>query len=356
MAPVFRALQTKRNITVKLIATGQHRELLEQVLNVFHLTPDYNLDVMRPAQTLTTLTSNLLLGLEKLFAHERPDMVLAHGDTTTCYTTALSAFYHSLPFYHVEAGLRTFLLDSPYPEEFNRQSVARLAHHHFAPTDVERKNLLGESIDSDNISITGSTIHDAIRFIRENRQVSALLPRPLQEKMDQFEQLAVVTLHRRENSSSSLSAVMRAIQGAAIAQPETLFVFPVHPNPAVKDLAQSIFANDSNVVLTQPLSYPKFLTLISRASVVLTDSGGVQEEAAYFGKRTLVLRNVSERADGFTRGYVRVVGTQPTHITEQICTELAQELFDFSARNDFHAEPISASQIIADVVEEKCLA
>jgi len=267
---------------------------------------------MKPGQSLSSLTAKLLLGFEKYFKEERPDLVLAHGDTTTCFATALSSFYHRIPFFHVEAGLRTRRLDSPFPEEFNRQTTAPIASHHFAPTSVEQENLLSDGISPEAITITGSTVHEAIRAVRSKNIESDTERRPI----------VLVTLHRRE-SAGSLQNALRGLKLAAMKRPDVLFVCPVHPSPGVQRAFQACLNGQDNISLRPPMEYSKFISLLMRADLVVTDSGGVQEEAAFLGKRVLLARAETERADGLGSGLVKLVGMNSEAIQKAVQRELS---------------------------------
>jgi UDP-N-acetylglucosamine 2-epimerase (non-hydrolysing) len=357
IAPVFKALQGRDNLRVRLISTGQHKEILEQTLRAFDLKPFRDLKAMIPGQSLTQLTANLLVKLERLFYGERPDIVLAHGDTTTCYATALSCFYHSIPFFHVEAGLRTYRIDSPFPEEFNRQCIAQMASHHFAPSAHAMNNLVAEGVDPRAITVAGNTVLDAIQLMERRKPAGMSEPEVLRQAA-QFEKTAVLTLHRRETGAGSLGDILATIREVAAKRPDTAFVFPVHPNPQVKILAEGILSDQENVFLTKPMSYPDFLTLLSRSSLVLTDSGGVQEEAAHLGKKVLVLRDVTERSDGIEQDSTKVIGTDRHRIFLEISAALSGVAIQVngSAARCFDTSAKSPSEIVADVVEEKCRA
>ncbi len=345
MAPVYEELSLNPSLRVRLVSTGQHQTLTRQALHAFGMKPDYDLQVMRHGQTLSQLTANLLVELELLFKKEKPDLILAHGDTTTCYATALSAFYHTIPLFHVEAGLRTFRLDSPFPEEFNRQCVSKMAAHHFAPTDSAQKNLVEEGISSSVVTVTGSTVFDAIELSRK------LSPHSMMQTQSRSKSV-VFTLHRREQGTTGLRQIMDGIRSAADRNLDTSFIFPVHPNPVVQSTARDVFSSAKNVTLMNPLEYPEFLALLSRSSLVLTDSGGVQEEAAYLGKQVLILRDISERPDGFTSGTTKIIGTNTAAITSEINRRLA--LHSCDVLPDPIASSESPSKIIANVVGERC--
>jgi UDP-N-acetylglucosamine 2-epimerase (non-hydrolysing) len=346
MAPVYKALKSKAELEVKLVSTGQHKELLQQVFESFSLSPDIDLGVMKAGQSLSQLTVGLLNGMERLYQNDRPDIVLAHGDTTTCYATALSAFYHSVPFFHVEAGLRTYRINSPFPEEFNRQSVAHLATHHFAPTEIEKNNLLRDGILEKAITVTGGTIHDAIR------DMQALDISPLSLGLNR--NVVVFTLHRREHLKQ-LQEMMTAIKNAAKASQEVLFICPLHPSPAVRECALKVFNNIDNVILTDPLKYPDFLNLLSKSKLIVTDSGGIQEEASFLGKQTLLLRENTERLDGLRDGFTHLIGNDPYQIEQRILKHLDQVTEKKFVSENGNLIP-RASDIVASVVHQRCFA
>lgn len=344
MAPVYKELKKREGLQVKLISSGQHRELLNQVYESFNIFPDVDLCVMKAEQNLTQLTTSLLTGFENLFIKNRPDLILGHGDTTTCYSTALSAFYHSIPFYHVEAGLRTYRLDSPFPEEFNRQSVAQLATHHFAPSLTEKDNLLEDGVLENAITVTGGTIHDAIQEMDKGC-------RPV--KIDQDKKIVVFTLHRREHANQ-LHEMMSAIKNAAKKRADVLFISPLHPNPVVRATANEIFNGLDNVILCEALRYPEFLNLLRCSHLILTDSGGVQEEASYLGKQTFLLRENTERQDGLQTGLTKVIGNNPESIESHIINYLKMNLRQ--KNSSIISSTKRASEIVADFVYERFLA
>lgn len=339
MAPIFKTLSQKENLDVRLISTGQHQELLKQSLMAFGIDAYEDLGVMTTNQSLAQLTARLLIAMEGLFARKRPDLVLAHGDTTTCYSAALSCFYQEIPFFHVEAGLRTFDIGSPFPEEFNRQNIAQLANHHFAPDEFAKGNLLKENVRERDITVSGSTSIDAMKMVQGF------------ENQIEDGKTILLTLHRRENSDA-LENIMKAIRTAAKDHQEMTFIFPVHPNPKVKELASSLFADTVNVKLTSPLQYPQFLTVMAKSSLILTDSGGVQEEAAILGKKVLLLRDFTERRDGIDKGTTKVIGKNLDMIVSNIDTELKQASQNLNLGLALNGSP-SASELISDVVLEK---
>ncbi len=300
---------------------------------------------MSPGQSLSQLTSKILVKLENQFHYNKPDLVLAHGDTTTCFATAVSSFYHQIPFFHVEAGFRTHRLNSPFPEEFNRQTIAPIATHHFAPTSVEKENLLKDGISSSAITIIGSTIHEAVRAMRskvgssnETKFPFLAGPRPL----------VVVTLHRRE-SAQVLEDTLQGLKKAADSRPDAIFVCPVHPNPLVQNAFKSFLGKSPNIILTEPFDYPHFVSLLLRAQLVVTDSGGVQEEAAFLGKKVLLARSETERNDGFQEGLVKLVGLSPENIHTSILKDLSAHDSQYEA-NELGILKRPASEIISDEV------
>lgn len=282
MAPVYLAFQGDSSLNVRLVATGQHRDLLPQALANFALSPDVDLAVMRENQKLSDITGRILEGLDRLFERDRPDVVLVHGDTTTCFASALAAFYRGIPVVHVEAGLRSHRLDSPFPEELNRQLVSRFAALHLAPDEAARKNLLTEGVELDRIAVVGTTVSDALRLV---------LPKPGSSSGD----CVLVTIHRRENRDGRLAQVLGAIRDAATEHPDRLFVFPVHPHESLRRAVRDTLGDLPNMRLLDPLPYREFVRFLDASRAVVTDSGGVQEEAAILGKPVLVVRTATER-------------------------------------------------------------
>ncbi len=296
---------------------------------------------MRPSQSLSELTARLLLQLQNVFKIERPAAIIGHGDTTTCFATALSSFYHQVPFFHVEAGLRTYRLNSPFPEEFNRQTIAPLAFHHFAPTAVELENLMRGGIPSRHISVTGSTVHDSVDYILKKHPVE--MPDQGRNKP-----LVVTTLHRRE-AADSLKNSLRGVRAAALERSDAHFVCPVHPGPSVQAAFNEVLSDLDNVTLMEPMEYPLFLSLLMRSSLVVTDSGGVQEEATFLGKPVLLARQETERRDGLESGLVRLVGLGKDDLQQSILAGLR-------GTDVIHPTPATkytppASEMIAEEIE-----
>ncbi len=311
MAPVVAALRSRPWAHVSLVSTGQHRELLDQVLEAFALVPDARLDVMRPNQTLPELTSRLIMGIDG-YLHTQPhDAVLAQGDTTTVLAAALVAFYRRIPFGHVEAGMRTGDMARPFPEEMNRVLASRLARWHFAATDSCRQNLLREGIGGGDIFVTGNTVidalHDAVRRIGPAAVASSGVARTI-----------LVTMHRRESFGTPMQEAVRAIRHLADARRDVRFLFPVHPNPNVQALVRERLGGHERITLTEPLGYLDFVRAMRDSCLILTDSGGVQEEAPALAKPVLVLREETERPEAVEQGVVRLVGTSYDAIVLQV--------------------------------------
>lgn len=316
MAPVILALQNESWANVKVLATAQHRQMLDQVLGFFGITPDIDLNIMRPNQSLTSLTARLLLELDEVFLKEKPDVVLAQGDTTTVMTAALACFYHRVPFGHVEAGLRTWDLQNPFPEEANRVIAGKFAQWHFAPTESSRQNLLKEGYRDSEIIVTGNTVIDAL-LMTAAKELELHIP------LDETKRLVLVTSHRRENFGTPFRNICEALKTLATNNPEIQILYPVHPNPNVKDVAYEILGACPNIILCEPLDYAPFIAAMKKAYFIISDSGGVQEEAPALGKPVLVLRDETERPEAVTEGVVKLVGSN----YDNILTE-AQKLLD----------------------------
>ena len=313
LCPVVLALKANPTFECKVCVTGQHREMLQQVLDVFGVVPDKDLALMRPNQTLGGLTSRAIAAIDAYLAEEKPDVVMVQGDTTTVLAGALAAFYHHIPVAHVEAGLRTWNMESPWPEEANRVLTTRIAKWHFCPTENNKANLLKEGVPEKDIYVTGNTVIDALLMAKEmvaNKPPEiAGLP---QELMRSKEQMVLITGHRRENFGVGFENICTAIRNLAERFPETHFVYPVHLNPNVREPVGRILGNhcEKNVHLIEPQSYLPFVALMNRSYLILTDSGGVQEEAPSLGKPVLVMRDTTERPEAVTAGTVNVIGTE----------------------------------------------
>ena len=316
MAPVIRALQADPDFDCRVLATAQHRQMLDQVLEVFGITPDIDLDIMQPGQTLTGLTGRLLIRLEEVLAAERPDAILAQGDTTTVLATALASFHDRIPFGHVEAGLRTGDITNPFPEEMNRVVASHLSRWHFAPTRFAADKLLAEGYPAADVHVTGNTVIDALYHVAAMDPDTGL-------DLDPAKRLILVTLHRRENFGEPLSRICDALARLVEDNTDVQMVLPVHHNPNVRGMIRERFGAMDRVVLCEPLDYTAFVAAMKAATLILSDSGGVQEEAPALGKPVLVLRETTERPEAVEAGVTRLVGTRSEPIRSA-----AQELLD----------------------------
>ncbi|WP_363926705.1 UDP-N-acetylglucosamine 2-epimerase (non-hydrolyzing) [Polynucleobacter sp. 39-46-10] len=310
MAPVILALKAESWANVRVLATAQHRHMLDQVMSFFGIAPDIDLNIMRPNQALTTLTARLLLELDDVLQTGKPDVVLAQGDTTTVMTVALACFYHRIPFGHVEAGLRTWDMQNPFPEEANRVIAGRLARWHFAPTESSRQNLLREGVNDADIIVTGNTVIDAL-LMTASKEIE------LGIALDETKRLVLVTSHRRENFGEPFRNICRALRTLAERNADIQILYPVHPNPNVKDVAHEMLGNCSNIVLCEPLDYAPFVAAMKKAYLIISDSGGVQEEAPALGKPVLVLRDETERPEAVDMGVVKLVGPNFDRIVKE---------------------------------------
>lgn len=328
MAPLVRQLTLHPNVDSKVCVTAQHRNMLDQVLHLFDIKPDFDLDIMRPDQNLYTITTTILQRIAGVFEAFQPDVVLVHGDTSTTFCASLAAFYQRIPVAHVEAGLRTGDLYSPWPEEANRRLTTVLAALHFAPTVASKANLQGEGISERNIVVTGNTVIDALLMVKEKLASS---PRLYQEQASLFpflretSRLVLITGHRRENFGDAFERVCGALRTSALEFPDVDFVYPVHLNPNVQLPVKRLLSDLPNVHLLAPLEYLPFVFLMLRSHIILTDSGGIQEEAPALGKPVLVMREVTERPEAVAAGTVRLVGTDVARITSSISALLNDE-------------------------------
>lgn len=323
MAPVIRQLQADPTFKVRLVATGQHREMLDQVLRLFDLTPDIDLNIMTPHQTLSEITIRTLQGLDTVFRSERPDVVLAQGDTTTTFVSALSAFYHKIPFGHVEAGLRTYDKYHPFPEELNRRLTAPIADLHFAPTERARQNLLNEYIPAERIWVTGNTGIDAVLWVAQ--QPFHTEDPSLARALNHEGRLILLTTHRRENWGEPMHAIAQSVRTLLEQFEDLMVLVPLHRNPLVREAITPILGDHPRALLTEPLDYAPFVQVMRRATLILTDSGGVQEEAPAFGKPILVLRSTTERPEGVEAGTAKLVGTDSETILREATRLLTDE-------------------------------
>ncbi len=311
MAPLVKKLQENSEIESIVAVTAQHREMLDMVLKLFQIVPDFDLDIMKKSQTLTHVTTRVLEGMEKILSENKPDIVLVHGDTTTTFAASLAGFYLKIPVGHVEAGLRTSNKYSPYPEEINRRLTGSLADLHFAPTATARENLLKENVNSNNIFVTGNTVIDALLDTVDN---SYIFDEELRFANETKNKIILVTAHRRENWGEPMERIFNAVKELVINNRDVEIVFPVHKNPKVRNHAYDVLGSTERVHLIEPLDYQPFVNLMDSSYLILTDSGGMQEEAPSLGKPVLVLRDTTERPEAVQAGTVKLVGTDKKEI------------------------------------------
>ncbi|WP_408669468.1 non-hydrolyzing UDP-N-acetylglucosamine 2-epimerase [Kocuria marina] len=328
MAPIVTALQNSDQFECVVTVTGQHREMLDQVNEIFGITPDHDLNIIQPRQTLNGVLTRTVEGLDRIFEDTPPDAVVVQGDTTTSTAAAIAAFYRGIPVIHAEAGLRSFNLFSPFPEEANRKITSQITSLHLAPTTTSKENLLREAITGEDIVVTGNTVIDALLHTVE-QQLPFTDPQ-LEEIASSGKRVLLVTTHRRENQGEAMRGVGRALARIADAEPELTIVLPAHRNPVVREAVLPAIEGKPNVVVTEPLAYGEFTRMLSVAHVVLTDSGGVQEEAPSLGKPVLVMRENTERPEAVTAGTVKLIGTDE----ERIVTEVDRLLNDDAAYHE----------------------
>ncbi len=348
MCPLVKELKTRNKLDTVVCVTGQHREMLTQVLNAFNVVPDFNLSIMKEKQTLFDVTINILEKMKAVLEEVKPDVVLVHGDTSTTFVTSLACFYLQIPVGHVEAGLRTYNIYSPYPEEFNRQAVGIVAKYNFAPTELSKENLLKEGKDPSSIYVTGNTAIDALNTtVREDYS------------HDQIEwasdsRLIMITAHRRENLGEPMRNMFKAIKRIVDEYPDIKAVYPIHMNPVVREAANEILGSNDRVRIIEPLEVLDFHNFLSRSYLILTDSGGIQEEAPSLGKPVLVMRDTTERPEGIAAGTLKLVGTDEENIYKnfKLLLEDNEEYEKMSKASNPYGDGC-ASKRIADVLEGK---
>ena len=346
MCPLVKELQKRPNIKTVVCVTGQHRQMLEQVLDAFHVIPNYDLSIMKEKQSLFDVTTSILDRIRAVLEKEKPDVVLVHGDTSTTFSTALACFYMQIPVGHVEAGLRTYNIYSPYPEEFNRQAVGIIAQYNFAPTEMSRDNLIREGKKEETIYVTGNTAIDALRTtVREDYS---------NEHLDWAadSRLIMLTAHRRENLGEPLRHMFRAIRKIVDEIPDIKVIYPIHMNPVVRQTANEILGNDERIRIIEPLDVLDFHNFLARSYLILTDSGGIQEEAPSLGKPVLVMRDTTERPEGIKAGTLKLVGTNEQTIYEQfkLLLEDKSEYEKMSKASNPYGDGF-ASKRIGDILE-----
>lgn len=342
MAPLVKEFQQRPGEFQTIVCvTGQHREMLDQVLHIFEITPDYDLNIMKQGQDLYDVTARVLLGMRDVLKEARPDVVLVHGDTTTSTAAALAAFYQQIPVGHVEAGLRTHNIYSPWPEEMNRQLTGRMATYHFAPTPLSRQNLLSEGVQESHITVTGNTVIDALYMVVDKIKRDKVLDAELEELLKQSgydvnrlsdgKKLVLITGHRRENFGDGFISMCRAIKALTEKYPEVDFVYPMHLNPNVRKPIHEVFGEDlsglGNMFFIEPLEYLSFVYLMEKSTIVLTDSGGIQEEAPGLGKPVLVMRDTTERPEALEAGTVKLVGTDYGKIVGEVSALIDDQVY-----------------------------
>ena len=347
MAPLVKELEKRNNMESVVCVTAQHRQMLDQVLEAFRIRPDYDLNIMKHGQTLSDITTAALQGMEGVIRETKPDIVLVHGDTTTAFAAALAAFYQQVPIGHVEAGLRTYDKYSPFPEEMNRQMVDRMADLFFAPTEMSRKNLLQENIPGEKIWVTGNTAIDALETT-----VRIGYFHPEIDWVKEGERLILLTSHRRENLGEPMENIFRAVRRVAENYPTVKVIYPIHMNPIVRRIAGEILSGCDRIRLIEPLEVFDFHNFIDRADLVLTDSGGIQEEAPSLGKPVLVLRDTTERPEGVSAGTLKLVGTREEDIYRETVRLLTdREEYEKMSRASNPYGDGHASERIADAIQ-----
>ena len=348
MCPLVNELKNREELQTVVCVTGQHRQMLDMVLEAFDVTPDYDLSIMKDKQTLFDVTTNILNRIKEVLEKEKPDVVLVHGDTSTTFVTALACFYLQIPVGHVEAGLRTYNIYSPYPEEFNRQAVSIISKFNFAPTELSKKNLLKEGKNPDSIYVTGNTAIDALKTtVRENYTHPEL-------KWANGSRLIMITAHRRENLGEPMRHMFKAIRRVMDEHPDVKAIYPIHMNPVVRDIANEYLGDDDRIHIIEPLDVLDFHNFLSRSYLILTDSGGIQEEAPSQGKPVLVMRDTTERPEGIAAGTLKLVGTEEETIYKEF-SRLLSDKDEYEAMSKA-SNPYGdghACERIADILEEK---
>jgi len=347
MCPLVNELKKRRTLETKVCVTGQHREMLDQVLHAFGVSPDYDLAIMKDRQSLFDVTIGILEGIRTVLEQERPDAVLVHGDTSTTFVAALACFYLKIPVGHVEAGLRTYNLDSPYPEEFNRQAVGLVARYHFAPTERSKENLLREGKDPSAVYVTGNTAIDALKTTVRSEYQNEWL------HWAEGSRLILITAHRRENLGEPMTHMFSAIRRLIDETPDVKAIYPIHLNPQVRETADALLGGCDRIKLIEPLDVLDFHNFLARSYLVLTDSGGIQEEAPSLGKPVLVMRDTTERPEGIAAGTLKLVGTDEDTIYSAFRTLLTdREAYNAMSRAANPYGDGHACERIADILEK----
>lgn len=347
MCPLVNELKSRKNIVTKVCVTGQHRQMLDQVLEIFNVVPNYDLSIMKDKQTLFDITTNILNKFKEVLEIEKPDVVLVHGDTSTTFVTALACFYMQIPVGHVEAGLRTYNIYSPYPEEFNRQAVGIVASYNFAPTEMSKNNLINEGKSPNNIFVTGNTAIDALKTTVRSDYTHPEL------EWASDSRLIMLTAHRRENLGVPMHNMFRAIRRIVDETSDVKVIYPIHMNPVVRKAADEELGNDDRIHIIEPLDVLDFHNFLSRSYLILTDSGGIQEEAPSLGKPVLVMRDTTERPEGIKAGTLKLVGTDETIIYNEFKKLLtdSEEYEKMSKASNPYGDGFACKRI-ADILEK----
>lgn len=368
MAPLIKEFQKYPDSFQTIVCvTGQHREMLDQVLRLFDIRPDFDLDIMKQGQDLYDVTARVLTGMRDVLKESQPDLVLVHGDTTTSCASALAAFYQQIPVAHVEAGLRTYNIYSPWPEEMNRQLTGRIASYHFAPTTLSKQNLLSEGVDEKGITVTGNTVIDALYHVVSEIKNNAELQQQLADELEKAgytttrlseesgRKLVLVTGHRRENFGNGFLSICKALKTLALKYPEVDFVYPMHLNPNVRKPIKEVFGDTHlpNLFFIEPLEYLPFVYLMEQSAIVLTDSGGIQEEAPGLGKPVLVMRNTTERPEALEAGTVKLVGTDFISILDETSRLLEDKKYynQMSKATNPYGDGLACQRIVTKIKE-----
>lgn len=348
MAPLVKELEKREEIKSIVCVTAQHREMLDQVLDIFKIKPDYDLNIMKQGQTLSEITSRVLLGLEEVIQKERPNIILVHGDTTTTFAGALAAFYNNIDIGHVEAGLRTWNKYSPFPEEMNRQMVDRMTDMFFAPTEVSKNNLIKEDIDENKIYITGNTAIDAMKYTVNNDYKNELFDWLGDSKF------ILLTAHRRENLGEPMYNIFRAVKKIVEENKDVKVIYPIHMNPKVRNIANEVIGDMDRIKIIEPLEVVDFHNFINRSYLILTDSGGIQEEAPSLGKPVLVLRDTTERPEGIEAGTLKLVGTNEDNIYREtnILLNNKEEYNKMSKAANPYGDGTTSKQIVDAIIDK----
>lgn len=356
MSPLVKELQNYSHVDSRVCVTAQHREMLDQVLQLFQIVPEYDLNLMKHGQTLLSLSQRIIENLSPILEDFRPDIVLVHGDTTTTFMASLCSFYHQIPVGHVEAGLRTGNMYSPWPEEANRKLTGVIAKLHYAPTKSSEKNLLNEGVKEEDILVTGNTIIDALLMITKRIENDEVLTERMKKELPHFSEdkkMVLITSHRRENFGKGMENICKGIVELADLYPEVEFVFPVHLNPKVRGPVHKLLSGKENIQLIEPLEYLPFVYLMSKSYIVLTDSGGIQEEAPSLGKPVLVMRDTTERPEAVHAGTVKLVGTSTSSIIENVSKLIddPNEYHEMSLAHNPYGDGEASKRIARSLVE-----